>query len=122
MRDLVVAHTAVDRSTDLPFKNVPGVSIPELRQLYDSVEQLFKACCFGAEYLTTCINYAETTVAGERSRSSIETVLDCVAKDSYFVNQPERKGECWPQIRKHTSDGDLRIMNEFRKRFGLPQA
>jgi len=123
LRHKIVAHRLLARQTGLPHGDVPGISISELRELYDSIEALFVVCCFGEAYLTTTIDYhPEATIGGQPVPSSIDKLLQLVARHSHFVNEPEEEGSRWPVLRKHKSAAELGVLNEWRRKFGLPDA
>ncbi len=122
LRDKIIAHRLLDDRTGLPSRNVPGVSVTELRRLYDSVENHFEVCCFGSEYVTTSMDYTQRMVGGKPAQTGVEDVLDCVAKVSHFVNEPEADPTLWKALRKHKPKEYLDVMNKFRRKFHLGEA
>lgn len=118
IRNKRLAHRLVDRNTAIVKQLLGTVSLPELRQLYNSAHKLFGALSFGAAYETLAGDLAPSTVGGRPTRTCLGTVLDAVARDSDFVNEPERRGPWWSRDRR--SDDELRSMNELRLRVGLP--
>ncbi len=122
MRHNIVAHRTLDTSSGLPNNAMRGVTVSELREVYDHAERLFRILGFGHELSTTTIDYADSTVGGEKTNSSLERLLDLVARSSYFVNKPEFHGEHWQGVRACLDPSDIDAMNEWRSKFGLPKA
>lgn len=54
--------------------------------------------------------------------SSLDRVLDLVAKNSVLVNEPENPHGLWEAIREHRSKEELQFMNKYRRKFGMPEA
>jgi hypothetical protein len=54
--------------------------------------------------------------------ADIDRVLDLIARNSNFVNLPERRSGTWSNLREHTSPEQLAEMNRWRQKFGLPPA
>ncbi len=117
MRHNVIAHSLLD-SDSIRLMDVEGVSLDEIRQAHEDVEKLFRACSFGAEYVTSF--YINGTVGGKPIQKDIDYLLDLILKDSAWLNKPERKKDFWAAIRKNMSEEDITELNEFRKKFGMP--
>ncbi len=117
MRNKVIAHRLLD-SDGACLMDVEGVTLAELRQAYEDVEKLFRACSFGTQYI--CNLYIGGTVGGKLVEKDIDKLLDLIARDSYWLNEPERKKDFWAAIRKNMSEEDITELNEFRKKFGMP--
>lgn len=116
-----IAHVLIDRASGDYSQSLAGVSLEELRLLFNDSHLLFGALCFGSAYATLAGDLIPSTVGGVTTRTCLDKVLDAVIRDACFVNQPERD-DWWRDIRKHKSEEELRIMNELRKRVGLPEA
>ncbi|MCH8146830.1 MAG: hypothetical protein IH987_02415 [Planctomycetes bacterium] len=122
LRNERIAHRLVDWRTRSPKQPMPGVTLKELRKVFDKMHDLFGALSFGSSYVTLMGDYVPGTVGSKPTRTSLDDVLDAVARDSDFVNQPERRGQWWPIDREHMAPEELRTMNELGKRVGLPEA
>ncbi len=122
IRTIHIAHRLKDKQTGLFTQQLEGVSLTELRQLFDGAHALFGALSFGTSYVTLSMDYAPSTTGGQPNPTSLDKVLDAVLRDSYFVNQPERLGPSWPDHRKLMDTRDLQMMNDLRRRIGLPDA
>ena len=118
IRNNVVAHQLKDNDNACPT----DVSLEELWTLFDSIHSLFGALSFGSAYITLAGDLTPSTVRGEPTRTCLDGVLDAVLRDSSIVNEPERKAKWWPNRRKHRSAERLQILNELRKKIGLPEA
>jgi hypothetical protein len=121
LRDAHVAHRLKDQSTGLLEPRIDQVSVRELRQLFGAASSLFGAVCIGSSFATLELDLIPGTVGGKPHKSAIEEILDLVAKDSYFVNLPERRKAYWPTKRKSMSGSDLQLLNTLRAGFGLPE-
>lgn len=119
MRNKVIAHRFLD-SDHACVIDVEGVTLAELRQAYDAVEKLFRACSFGTQYISNL--YTGGTVGGKPVEKDIDNLLDLIVKDSYWLNEPERKKDFWPAIKQHTDPQEVDELNLWRKKFGLPPA
>jgi len=119
MRHTVIAHRLLD-SDRARVTNVEGVTLAELRQVYDDVENLFRACSFGTQYINNL--YIGGTVGGKPVKEDLDELLDLIAKDSHWLNGPERHGPFWPGIKQHKDPKDIEELNLWRKKFGLPDA
>lgn len=122
IRDSRIAHRLVDRQTGFPKEGLAGVKLEELWALFDGAHSLFGALSFGSAYVTLAGDMMPSTVGGEPRRTCLDGVLDAVLRDSFFVNEPERRPKLWAKHRKHSTPERLGIMNELRKRIGLPEA
>ncbi|GAH36879.1 unnamed protein product, partial [marine sediment metagenome] len=119
MRDKVITHRFLNHKDVLGVKDVEGLTVSEIRKVYNDTEKLFRACSFGTEYITTL--YLDGTCGGKPIEKDIDKLLDLIVKDSYWLNEPERKKDFWPAIRQTKSQAEITELNEFRKRFGLPE-
>lgn len=120
IRHKVVAHRFLDASPSPQVQSVEGVTVSQLRSLYDVTEKIFCACSFGTEYLTTL--YPKGTCAGKPIEKDIDHILDLIVKDSPWLNHPERRGELWKDERQYKSEEYLNELNTWRQKFGLPPA
>lgn len=122
IRDNWVAHRLVDKGSGSPKEALATVGLEELRHLFDAAHSLFAAFSFGSTYITLAGDLMPGTVGGQVTRSCLDDVLDAVLRHNHFVNEPERQPQLWGQIREHTDAGRLKVMNELRRRIGLPEA
>jgi len=119
MRNKVISHRFLDSDGSL-VKDVEGVSLAEVRQAYDDVEKLFRACSFGGDYLTTF--YIPGIVDGKPIAKDIDELFDLIVKNSFWLNQPERRAPFWSIIRQHRDPKDIEELNFWRRKFELPDA
>lgn len=122
IRNNFIAHQLIDKQKCNPNEVPAEMNIKELRKLFNATHSLFGAISFGSSYSTLSIDMMPGTIGGQLRRSCLDTVLDAVLKDSEFVNKPERRGQWWPIDRECMDAERIRIMNELRKRIGLPEA
>jgi len=111
-RDLVLGNIEQDR-----------LNFVELKALRDALNVLLKALSFNKERLMLPIQYHLGVVhpAGADSRSDIQRILDNIARDSNMLNLPEKNPHHWAAFRKNLSEENLRTINKYRAKFGLPE-
>ena len=117
-----IAHRFIDKATGDPKDALSTVSLEEIRHLFAAVHSLFGALSFGASYITLAGDPMPTTIGGRPTPTCLDSVLDAVIRDSEFVKRPELQREFWPELRKHLPAEMIRVMNELRRRIGLPDA
>lgn len=130
LRHSYFAHRFFDPETGDVAVPVVTFNLKELREIFDLVEEFFQVCSVGSHYQTTLSSYAPASYSysakGATSRPNeplgVETILDSVARNSYFVNDPERHGVHWPSHRNLMKAEDLTALNELREKVGLPRA
>ncbi|MBN1489991.1 MAG: hypothetical protein JXA69_08745 [Phycisphaerae bacterium] len=122
IRHTHIAHFLIDTNANDSLPHLEGVSLREVRHLFDAVHSLFGALSFGAAFVTLPGDLMPSTVGGKPTRTCLDTVLDAVLRDSPFVTRPERNGEFWSHIRKHIPQQRLDVMNTLRRRVGLSEA
>jgi len=120
MRHEVVAHRFLDTQGRLKALHIEGVSVPELRKVFEDIKRLFEACCFGCEYFTTL--YPPAVPGYKPPEKDIEQILNLIIKNSYWLNQPERRAPFWQQLKPYKSIGYIEELNEWRTKFNLPPA
>ena len=118
IRNKVIAHR--DPEVVNGSLNIPGLKITDLRELYNETEALFSVCSFHTEYGTTL--YVPGTIGGKPVQKDIEYILDLLVKNSYWLNQPERRAPFWQQIKPYKLAEGIEELNKWRKKFGLPEA
>jgi len=119
MRDRVIAHRFLD-SGSVCVVDVKGVTLAEVCQAYEDLEKLFRACSFGAQYISNF--YIGGTVGGKPVKEDIDELLELILRNSYWLNEPERNKDFWPAIRERMPKEDIAELNEFRKKLGMPPA
>ena len=99
-----------------------GVSLDELWRMFRAAHSLFGSLSFGSAYVTLIGDLMPSTVGGQPTRTCLDEVLDAVLRQSYFVTQPERRAQWWAEDRKRKRPEVIQVMNDLRKRIGLPEA
>lgn len=117
-----IAHRLIDKSTGERKEKLEGVTLKELRLLFDGTHSLFGALSFGSSYVTLAGDLAPSTVGGKPKRSCLEGVLDAILRDSDVVKQPELRAEWWSMDREHMDPAELQQLDILRRRVGLPEA
>lgn len=121
-----IAHFNRDWNVDLGPEQAKqrGLQLSELMAVRDELKSLFDLLCFGHRRSIHLIHYHPRVrhPPGVDTRPDIERLLDRVAKESAWLNMPERQREVWPVSRKNLSPEELEVLTKYRVRFGLPQA
>jgi hypothetical protein len=117
-----IAHRLIDWQSGGPFQAYADVSLEEIWRLFYATQSLFGALSFGSAYVTLVGDLTPSTFGGQPTRTCLDEVLDAVLRDNFFVNMPERRAEWWPAHRERMKPKDLQLMNDLRKRIGLPEA
>ena len=113
-------HRLFDNNGNL--LNPEGITVTEIRHAYDDVERLFHACSFGSEYIPMFMPYlSSATCGGKPIETDIAHLLDLIVKDSSWLNQPERNPQAWQICKKTRSSAEILDLNQWRKKFGMPE-
>ena len=126
LRHKLLAHMDRDLNVDPRPEQIKQFSLylAYLAVLQDKLNSLFESLCFGKQRLPLPIDYHPEVrhPPGVDARPDIETLLDCVAKESALLNMPEQQPEVWPRWRKNLSPEELEVLNKYRVELGLPEA
>jgi hypothetical protein len=95
-------------------------SISQLRDLRDALNTLLDSLAFNVEYSMLPIPY-DSRVLRHHEKTDIEEILDGIAKNSFFLNMPERYPERWKYRRPSLSGNKLKSFNHYRRKFDLPE-
>jgi hypothetical protein len=117
IRNQLLAHRIID--PDGHLSDPHSVKISEIRRAYDSIKKLFRSCSFGAEY--ECTLYPNETYRGKPIERDIDHLLDLIVKDSDWLHEPELMKEFWTDRRRIRSQEEISELNEFRKKYGMPE-
>lgn len=120
MRHEVIAHRFLDTQGCLKAPHIEGVSVPELRKVFEDIKRLFETCCFGCEYFTTL--YPPIVPDNKPLEKDIEQILCLIVKNSYWLNQPERRAPFWQHIKPYKPIKNIEELNKWRTKFNLPPA
>jgi len=106
--------------------NIRLINFNELKQLQDCANQLFDNLSFEIGYGKVLLPYNEEVIhpKGSDSRTDIEKILDCVAKESAFLNYPEKNIKfpiLWDNKKKRMTKRELNIFYKYRDKLGFPK-
>ena len=122
LRSLRVAHSA----EDFVLGNVeePLVKFGELKNLRDHLVELFDALTFNVDHLMYPIEYSARVQPRQAvdPRSDIEELLGLIADNSPALRLPEKHPDRWIAQRATYLERELLAFNEYRQKFGLPEA
>jgi len=99
------------------------LSLPDLTKLRDTLNSLFEILCFRL-HRAVLPPYYDPKVLRPRDmdpRSDVEVILDKIARNSPMLNMPEEQPQVWPFHRQKLTKDDLKVLNEYRRKFGLPE-
>jgi len=123
LRNKRIAH--LDRDFNLSPQQMKEmrVSLSDLRALRDALNKLFKVLCFRCQRSVLPIEYHPEVIhpPGVDARSDIEELLDNIARNSALLNMRENEPDRWPYFRQGLPNEVLRVVNEYRRKFGLPE-
>lgn len=107
-------------------KNIRLINFNELKQLQDCSNRLFNNLSFEIKYSTIILPYNEEVIHPKDSdpRTDVEKILDCIAKESPFLNTPERYSKypsVWNNIKNNWSKKTLNTFNKYRDKLDFPK-
>ncbi len=104
--------------------NAFNLSLIELHQLQAELNNFFQSLGFEIEHLTLPLSYDPRVShpVGADSRPDIVRLLDSVAKESYFLREPENHPQSWEYARSRYDSRTIEKLNQYREKFGLPPA
>ena len=116
-----IAHTTRDFVSGSINLSRPNIS--ELKELRDALNSLLDALSFNVEHMMLPIPYDPNVShpAGSNHKTDIEEILDRIARDSYILNMPEKNPERWRYRRASLNGDKLKILNQYRRKFNLPE-
>ena len=97
------------------------MTVSELRKVCEGIKNLFNECSFGSSYATTFLDFMDTTIGGKPTQTHLDDIFDLIVKDSSFLNAPENKKYLFTEMKKRMPDEKLHILNNYRKKFGMPE-
>ncbi len=87
------------------------LSLSELVALRDEVNSLLDAFSFNVENM----------MLPPLGLEDINELLDCVARNSRLLNEPERRPRLWTHRQQKLTEQAVQQFNLYRKKFGLPE-
>ena len=107
-------------------KNIGRINYDELEKLRDRANQLFENLSFGIKYIMVLLPYYEEVIhpKGSDPRTDIERILDSVAKESAFLNYPEKNIKfpiLWDNRKKRMTKREIDIFYKYREKLGFPK-
>lgn len=118
LRNHRISHTTRDFVAENIELFRPNIS--ELRALRDALNSLLNSLAFDVEYGMLPSPY-DSRVLRHHESTDIEDILDNIAKNSFFLNMPEQHPERWKYRGPNLSGDKLKILNYYRRKFGMPE-
>jgi hypothetical protein len=118
-----IAHTRRVKDSESEKLADLRLDFTEMKELRDALNSLLDALSFNVENRLLPIPYDPDVLpsAVGDSRPDIEKLLDCLAKESYLLNMPERYPERWQNRRVRFSQDKIGQINHYRRKFNLPE-
>jgi len=88
-----------------------SVSLSGLREITNCLNEFFQVLSLGIGREMTLPNPDQ----------DIDRVLYMLARNSDVLNMLEQQPEFWPCYKENLSNADLLILNDYRRKFGLPE-
>lgn len=119
IRDTRVAHSEKMAGRREPSFEFFGLS--ELEELCLEMNRLFHALSFDIDHILLPIGYEPQ---GQRldEKPDIEQILDAMAERSFLVGMAEREPDGWLHQKQALGDDALKVINDYRRKLGLPEA
>jgi len=119
LRNKALAH--IDESYAKNKLNMPGISLADFDIIEKNLIIAFHGLSFESEWLLLPISYAPGVQhpVDIDSRPDIIKILDCIAKESNFLNLPEKDINAWKFEIRQISKKDLEIFNCYRRKNNL---
>lgn len=117
-----IAHTTQDFISGSVKLSRPNIA--ELKELRDALNSLLDALSFNVRHMMLPIPYDPRVIhpVGSNHKTDIEEILDCIAKNSHMLNMPENNPRRWHYRRAKLNEDKLKILNQYRRKFDLPEA
>jgi hypothetical protein len=96
------------------------LNISQLRDLRDALNSLLNSLAFNVEYGMLPIPYDSRTLR-QNEKTDIEEILDGIAKNSLFLNMPERQPGRWKYRQGRLIGDKLKSFNHYRRKFNMPE-
>ncbi len=119
LRNKALAH--IDESYAKNKLNLQGISWTDFDIIEDNLIDAFSGLFLNSDRMLLPISY-DTIVQHPRdidSRPDIVKILDCIAKESGFLNLPEDNPIAWKIEIEGISKEDLEIFNYYRRKNNL---
>lgn len=121
LRDKQIVHLTKDYYDECYDDTIAKTHlyIKEIKALCEKLYTWFHNLSFGCEYVMLYPCYWDNQPRGRKS--DIEEILDSIARDSYILHMPEHDPDRWIYLHTSLSQDDLDALNEYRKKFGMPE-
>jgi len=121
IRNKTIAHLDADAS--LRRSQVSGLSFDEVKDLRDALNDLLDTVFykpFGVEAMMLTAQHHPNVTHPPGSKPDIERLLDLIVDASDVLRMPEKVPESWQYYRVNLTSHQLERLNEYRRKFGLP--
>ena len=120
LRNNVIAHVSKDYLFE--GKKFKRPNIKQIKNLRDILNQLLDVLSFNVDRLMLPIPYSKRIQRQNKitEKTDIDEILDCIAKNSVILNLPEKNPTSWNYTKNGLSPSVLQQINEYRRKFGLP--
>ena len=92
-----------------------AVNLNELEQIILTADQLFQVLSFHSK--GTLLVYFLRSQNGV-NYSAVDSIFDSIVKNSDVYKMPDEESNYWPSHKETLSETEIKIINEYRKKFG----
>ncbi len=117
-RHYYLAHLNTDALINPDSQKIQEtINLTELDEILVISQELFDLLSFGNGHGLWYVGYLDSQ--REKQETDIDRLLDSVARESAFLNMPERDPVGWEIRKSQYSETALSIINAYRRKFGL---
>lgn len=105
------------------LNKIPTLNYTELDILYNKLYSLFDILSFGVEHVMLPFQYFDNLIHQTETdnRSTIDHLFDSLVKNSAILNLPKEEPMYWNSYKEKLDEKEIKIINEYRKKFNFPE-
>ncbi len=120
IRHNFLAHlNRIQNTLEPDRRTIETITFGEMKELMNAAFDLFNTLSFEVAYVFWWSDYRDEV--RNANQTDIDRLLDSVAKNSALLNLPESNPVVWSRRCMTLTEKELEILNQYRKKFGLPQ-
>jgi len=119
LRNHLVSHLQLEFNKNLEASvDKFAINLLELKNIILTANKLFQVLCFNSKG-TLPIDLLQSQDG--LIDSDLDSIFDSIVKNSDVFKMPEEQSGFWPSYRENLSSNDMKIINKYRKKFGLEE-
>lgn len=116
LRNHLVSHLQLEFNKNLEASvDKFAINLLELKNIILTADKLFQVLCFNSK---GTLPFDLLLSQDSQKNSDVDFIFDSMVKNSDIYKMPEKEPGYWPTHKETLSEIDLKIINEYRKRFG----